>query len=910
MVTKKVKFHIKLQHVFYSINHFHKNSRPFHFYNKQPISTINLFLFFLTLILYFSIVFHLKLQILYIFFLFYILFPIFVCKAYQIQPFDIKNINPTHKKMKKYYCLFLFAWLLPILSFGAKEKQEFILKKGVNISHWLSQSATRGEGRAAYFTRKDVAFIASLGFDHLRIPIDEEQMFDEAGKKEPEAFQLLHHALEWCNEFGLRAVVDLHILRSHHFNDKERPLFTEEQAQERFYECWRQLSKELKRYPNHLVAYELMNEPVADDPEQWNRIVNRCAEVIRKMEPERTLIIGSNRWQSFSTVKDLRVPENDSNIILSFHYYDPFLLTHYRASWTDMKDYRGPVHYPGALIAASDMAGLSETEGEKFKWWGTQTHDINKTETHFKQVLDEARKRGLKVYCGEYGCISGAPAADRYRWFRDVNTLFERHGIARAVWDYKGGFGIVENGVPQWPIIEALTRNRGDETIRAFALHPDNPRYFIFRGEPTLLITSGEHYGMLVNEAFNFDLYLETLHNDGLNSSRLFMGPYIEPAGAFNIPDNTLAPASEHYVSPWKRSAAPGYASGGNKFDLSAWNPAYFERLHQILQKASELGIVLELTLFCPMYDDAQWNLSPMNIQNNINGIGNVTREKVYTLDGEKELLQVQEAFVRKIVSEVNGYDNFYFEICNEPYFGGVTDEWQKHITDILVEAEQGKKKQHLISVNVANGSAVVSNPHPAWSLFNFHYCTPPVAVAENAHLNKPVGMNETGFHNIYDEYYRREAWNFMMAGGALYNHLDYSFTVGKEDGSNIVLEPTPGGGSPALRKQLGAMKRFFERLRFLHLTPVSEKSSVFPSETAKTVSYLLAETGKQYAFYCEQAPKQIEMNLPEGNYQVYMLDTHTLREKVSSVSHGGGTFTLTIPQEITDELAISLMKQ
>ena len=321
----------------------------------------------------------------------------------------------------------------------------------MNISHWLSQSGQRGENRKAYFTRADVEFIANLGYDHIRFPIDEEQMFTESGEKEPEAFTLLHNALGWCEEFGLRAVVDLHILRSHHFNASEKPLFTEAKAQEQFYDCWRKISDELRKYSVDKVAYEPMNEPVADDPETWNVIVNRCAATIRELEPERTIIMGSNRWQSFSTVKDLRVPENDPNIMISFHYYEPFLLTHYKASWTHTKDLAVPVHYPGQLIADADMASAGNHAGA-----GKSVFNIDVMDKHFLQVVEVAKKHNLKIYCGEYGCINGAPHADKIRWYKDMYTLFERHGIARSNWDYKGGFGIVRNKEPQTEMINAI----------------------------------------------------------------------------------------------------------------------------------------------------------------------------------------------------------------------------------------------------------------------------------------------------------------------------------------------------------------------------------------------------------------------------------------------------------------------
>jgi hypothetical protein len=64
----------------------------------------------------------------------------------------------------------------------------FSIRRGTNISHWLSQSDRRGEARRAWFTEEDVEFLAGLGFDHLRIPVDEEQLWDEKGNMEKEAF--------------------------------------------------------------------------------------------------------------------------------------------------------------------------------------------------------------------------------------------------------------------------------------------------------------------------------------------------------------------------------------------------------------------------------------------------------------------------------------------------------------------------------------------------------------------------------------------------------------------------------------------------------------------------------------------------------------------------------------------------
>ena len=296
---------------------------------------------------------------------------------------------------------------------------------------------------------------------------------------------------------------------------------------------------------------------------------------------------------------------------------------------------------------------------------------------------------------------------------------------------------------PQQP---ATTGNPG-----ALALHPANPHYFQWRGRPTILITSGEHYGAVLNLDFDYRRYLDTLAADGLNYTRVFSGAYVEPQGAFNIARNTLAPAAGRFIAPWPRSTQPGYANGGNKFDLSRWDDAYFARLKDFLAYAGTKNIVVELTLFCPMYEDLQWTLSPMRAANNVNGIGEVPRADVYTMGNYGGLLALQESLTRKLVTELNGFDNLFFEICNEPYAGPVQLAWQHRIADVIVATERDLPVKHLIAQNIANNTARITAPHPAVSIFNFHYATPPDAVGENYALGKVIGDDETGFRGTRD---------------------------------------------------------------------------------------------------------------------------------------------------------------
>ena len=98
------------------------------------------------------------------------------------------------------------------------------------------------------------------------------------------------------------------------------------------------------------------------------------------------------------------------------------------------------------------------------------------------------------------------------------------------------------------------------------ALHPVNPHYFIYKNKPTILVTSGEHYGSVLNLDFDYATYLEELQSKRLNLTRTFSGEYVEPSGSFNIEKNTLAPVAGRFICPWRRSSTPGYTNEGNKF--------------------------------------------------------------------------------------------------------------------------------------------------------------------------------------------------------------------------------------------------------------------------------------------------------------------------------------------------------
>ncbi len=423
-------------------------------------------------------------------------------------------------------------------------------------------------------------------------------------------------------------------------------------------------------------------------------------------------------------------------------------------------------------------------------------------------------------------------------------------------------------------------------------LHPDNPHYFLFRGKPTVLVTSGEHYGAVLNLDFDYVAYLNALQAAGLNLTRTFSGMYIEGWGE---PWNTLNPPYNRFISPWARSSTPGYPDGGNKFDLGQWDPAYFARLKDFVAKAGERGIVVEMVLFCAMYGDAQWNLSPLKASNNVNGVGNVAWDQIYNLSNAA-VTAAQEAMTAKIVAELNAYDNVYYEICNEPYFGNATRDWHARIAQKIVDTEAGLPKRHLIAHNIANGSTTVTNPIPAVSIFNFHYCNPPDAVGQNYGLNRVIAFDETGFRGSGDAPYRKEAWDFIIAGGAVYDNLDWSFTVAAENGTDTSWDKNLGGGGPTIRAQLRILKDFIHGFDFVRMGP--DNGVIRGGLPSGVPARALVEIGKQYAIYLNGGSQaNLVVNLPAGEFRAEWVNTKNGNvDKREDFSHGGGDRTLVSP--------------
>jgi len=459
-----------------------------------------------------------------------------------------------------------------------------------------------------------------------------------------------------------------------------------------------------------------------------------------------------------------------------------------------------------------------------------------------------------------------------------------------------------------------------DLSAQTLAPHQKNGHYLAFRGRPTILVGSGEHYGAVLNPDFDPKAYLDTVARDGLNLTRLFVGTYYERPGAFGIRNNTLAPAAGRALTPWVRSDEPGAGDGGNKFALSRWNDAYFERLQAFVSEAGKRDIVVEVVLFSSYYGDG-WPVSPLNAANNVDGIGDVAKERANTLDNGN-LLAAQERVVRKIVGSLRDADNIYYEIQNEPWSdheeaagfvnGSLLPEdlsrysvwknrvdlaapvslaWQERIATVVVDEERTLGVGHLIAQNYCSHRYPIRDIDPHVGIMNFHYAWPEAATL-NLGRGRVISFDETGFANPMsktsapetDAVYRRQAWEFLMAGGGIFSMLDYSFTVGHEDGTFV--NEAPGGGGPALRRQLRVLKEFLETFEIPALRPRQDAVIAAPGAFARAIG-----TDDALGVYLSgDGATKLTLDLAPGVWRFEWIDVKTGEAEASgTLRHAGG---------------------
>ena len=325
-------------------------------------------------------------------------------------------------------------------------------QKGVNLGGWISQFAKYDDEHfKTFITEKDIAFISSLGFDHVRVPVDYIVLEDELGVKRESGFRYLEKCREWCEKYGLNMLIDLHECYGYSFDPLKKDMdrkafFYSEEFQGRFFSLWREIAERFSLYQES-VAFEPLNEVVLPEvADAWNEICNRYIKLIRSICPKTWIVIGGVNYNNVLSVPLISVPLDD-RIVYNFHCYEPMVFTHQGAYWVEGMPLDFRVEYPKTLDEYRKISReLSPILAGAVFDPNIGEIGVDFFSDIFTPALKKAEKDDVPLYCGEYGVIDKAESKYKIKWLKDIHTALKKYGIGRALWNYKEkDFGFVDD---------------------------------------------------------------------------------------------------------------------------------------------------------------------------------------------------------------------------------------------------------------------------------------------------------------------------------------------------------------------------------------------------------------------------------------------------------------------------------
>ena len=285
-----------------------------------------------------------------------------------------------------------------------------------------------------YITEKDIAYIASLGVDHIRVGFDQVVLEESPGVYRECIFRKLEEFVFWCEKFSLNIVLNLHKAIGNYCDIPEKiQLMESPELQERFINLWLAVEERFHHKPH--IAFELLNEVRDIDPELWNKVADKVIAAMRQKNANRILIIGGTRWNSPDTLNDMRIYD-DPNIVYTYHFYAPFEFTHQQGVLqADPLCYNRKMPYPGDIERYRDYQRYTFGSDEIYKDF--ERMDINYLERCLAGVVEFEKKHpDIKLWCGEFGTIRHAKLEWRENYMRDLISLLKKYNSSYCIWNY------------------------------------------------------------------------------------------------------------------------------------------------------------------------------------------------------------------------------------------------------------------------------------------------------------------------------------------------------------------------------------------------------------------------------------------------------------------------------------------
>jgi len=447
---------------------------------------------------------------------------------------------------------------------------------------------------------------------------------------------------------------------------------------------------------------------------------------------------------------------------------------------------------------------------------------------------------------------------------------------------------------------------------------PSNPRYFTHDGEHAVYLTGSHTWanlqdiGLKQTPPFPYQEYLDFMQASNHNFMRLWM---------FEQPERACWTEALMLFDPlpWARPGPGLAADGKHKFDLTAWNEAYFTRLRQRVEQANQRGIYCAVMLFQGWSLSVTgkgldpWEVHPFNGSNNINGIDvpyhgwdNETAPSLHSLHNPGVLAH-QESYVRKVIDTLFDLDNVLYEIINE----GGSLAWQVHMVDYIHAYERQKSagdslRQHPAGITsgtpyLRNAPIVASSAdwyspvcQPNWwdrsgyvLLEDYRQDPPPadgrkVSFSDTDHLWGHGGNAKwvwKTFTRGHQPIFMDPWWSLYL--GATEEIAGWSFTSGVSKDQRDYPDWEP------VRRAMGDTKRYADKMNLAKMIPHPELASS---------RYCLADPGQEYLIYLpEGGPITVDLCDCKGRFALEWFFPSLGRTIPGASPFDGGDYALAV---------------
>ena len=295
------------------------------------------------------------------------------------------------------------------------------LGAGICLNGVLDGNSFRGTIPDMPLTNQEIKAIADAGFKSVRLCVTwtKHCMSQSPYTIDPAFFKKVDDIVERCLANGLAVSIDTHYYPYINMDNVD-PNISYEENFNRLSLLWEQIATYFKDKPNDMVFFDLLNEPnIRMGADKWNETFNTLIKLVRKTNPERTLIISTPNLGQHWTINQLELPADDWNLIVQVHYYLPHTFTHQGLSY----------------------ARAEGTEGTK--WQGTET-ERKPIEADLDYCYRWSRRNGRPIYVGEYGVVDDADTASRATYMGYMKHEMEKRGFSSHIWGFREAFGFFD----------------------------------------------------------------------------------------------------------------------------------------------------------------------------------------------------------------------------------------------------------------------------------------------------------------------------------------------------------------------------------------------------------------------------------------------------------------------------------